>query len=148
MPSRYFHLAFYLGLSLVVVAAIITGFYLIGSPGKERQRRLDTTRTQHLESLSYSIDYYYRSAGQKLPSQLSELTLSSSYRLQPQQLKDPGTGEPYGYRVIDQDTYELCATFVQTSADRNINQPPPTAEPNFWNHGAGRQCFSLDVRVF
>ena len=48
----------------------------------------------------------------------------------------PETGEPYGYTVKDDHTYELCATFSQSRAwDTEV----------FWNHPAGPHCFTIDV---
>ena len=50
---------------------------------------------------------------------------------------DPDTGVAYEYRVVDENHYELCATFARRrEADRDV----------FWNHPAGRHCFTFDVR--
>ena len=35
---------------------------------------------------------------------------------------------------------ELCATF-----DRESTEPPARSTSDFWRHGAGRQCFELEV---
>jgi hypothetical protein len=44
------------------------------------------------------------------------------------------TGAPYGYRVLDDKSYELCATFDRES---------PREARNRWAHGAGMRCFTL-----
>ena len=55
---------------------------------------------------------------------------------------DPGSAEPYEYRPLDEDTYELCASF-----DGESPAPRRRTPAGFWSHGVGRQCFELSVVV-
>jgi hypothetical protein len=49
---------------------------------------------------------------------------------------DPETGTPYEYRVLNPVSYELCAQF---SLPRDLQYD------SYWNHPAGRHCYSIDV---
>ena len=54
--------------------------------------------------------------------------------------KDPESGLPYEYRIIDAKNYELCAIFKSKTVS---DQGSPSN--NFWAHGVGRHCFILNV---
>jgi hypothetical protein len=49
-------------------------------------------------------------------------------------LADPETGQPYGYRVLDDRRFELCGDFARPSGGR--------LQDAIWTHGGGRQCFA------
>jgi hypothetical protein len=51
-------------------------------------------------------------------------------------LRDPETNEPYTYTVQNESTFELCATFTR---------PREYTSGVFWNHPAGRHCFTINV---
>lgn len=115
----------------VVIAAVIAGLMVLGSPAKERERRMDERRVEQLGELGRVVDFY-RSKHGRLPSSLDELEREGGSALG---TRDPGTQQAYEFRVLDTDKYELCAQFQQAS--RTVG---------FWRHGAGRQCFALTVR--
>jgi hypothetical protein len=120
-------------LTVVVAAAVVTGIVIIGSPGEERTRRLDTRRVQDLQQISQAVQVY-RARHQRTPSSLDELSREPGLAMVP---RDPVTGQPYRYVSVDADSYELCATFDRDSDVRTAT---------FWSHGAGTQCFSLNVK--
>jgi len=71
-----------------------------------------------------------------LPASLGDL---AGKGVDPSQIIDPENKIPYEYRAQSETTYELCATF---SAAEETN---PVRAIQFWHHGKGRTCFTLDV---
>ena len=119
-----------------VVAAIVAGLILIGSPAAERVRRLDDIRVRDLTELSNAIDLHWRREG-KLPVSLDVLATipGAAFR----STMDPSTEEPYSYRVVDGARYELCASFGAEDVVHEYSD-------RFWAHGAGRKCFEVDAQ--
>jgi hypothetical protein len=119
-----------------VVAAMVAGLVLIGSPWTARSRRLDRIRVRDLTQLSQAIDRYWKQEG-KLPASFDALATVPEASFG--STMDPSTAEPYSYRPMDDSRYEMCATFE--ADDREDAYSPP-----FWKHAAGRKCFQLDAR--
>lgn len=136
-----FHRTFGLLATTVVVAALVWGFFLVGSPGLRRTERLDERRLEDLQGIVWELrdlvyDHQNRDHPRRpLPASLDELVARA--RSTRPSILDPETGAPYEYRVTGPLTYELCATF--TGARAKDERP-------FWNHAPGRVCFALDVR--
>lgn len=120
----------------VVVAAIVTGVLMVGTPTEGRLQRLDARRIEDLRGIMQATDSIW-ARSQRLPASLQEL--ADDPRLDVQTV-DPGSGEPYEYTVVGEDSYELCATFDRQSPDR-----APRSSSEFWRHGPGRHCFALSV---
>ena len=116
-----------------VFIAVIGGFILLGSPGKQRQLAADRRRLQDLHAIAQK--FYNRQRGWieqeekpfELPATLSE-----------QEPRDPLTDEPYEYRLLEAEgRYQLCAKFALPS--------PETSRDRFWKHPSGPHCYDLDV---
>ena len=127
-----------------VVLAVIYGLFQVGTPAQQRLLQFDERRVGDLESITYAIDSYW-DRNQALPDALEQLHDSRYYYVQ--SVVDPKTGDPYEYRALDADSYELCATF---ETDSKAQESPSFARPPFslenWQHGVGRACFAFDVR--
>jgi hypothetical protein len=121
----------------VVVTAVIGGLILLGSPTQERMRRLDARRVVDLRAVASAVDLYWTRHG-SLPSSPEELSKEPGVSVKP---LDPETGHRYEYRILSGNTYELCAHFAHDAAEEQ-----GTLHKDFWSHGAGRQCFRLEVR--
>ena len=119
-----------------VTAVVITGLVVLGAPSSERIRRLDARRIDDLQRLSRGTEIFW-GRHKRLPSSIAGLESEGGLAVSG---RDP-SGEPYGYRVTGDRTYELCATFTTDSA---AAQNP--AHLDFWSHRAGRQCFQLEVK--
>jgi hypothetical protein len=120
----------------VVLGAIVAGLIIVGSPGKERMRRLDERRVRDLVGITRAVNgHWARNA--RLPSSLDELLGSPSADVEN---RDPLTGQPYVYTVVGGKTYELCADFQRDSRETDSN-----FFGRFWSHGAGRRCYRLDA---
>ena len=123
-----------------VLAAIILGFVVMGSPFTVRLERFDQEKIYDLENIQWQvIDYYQRQA--HLPANLEALTDSIGGWAAP---LDPQTGAPYDYRMVTPLSFELCAEFNRPSGARkaeSLTRPIEAAFSN-WQHEAGQQCFT------
>ncbi len=125
-----------LGAALVVtVAAVVAGVIVAGTPAKGRMQRLDRVRADDLRAIMTAVDRYWRQH-ERLPASLSDLATDPRAEVS---VSDPATGTEYEYRMVDDDSYELCAVFDLASI------PERRERGTFWLHDAGRNCFALDV---
>lgn len=119
--------------SLVVVAALIGGLYVGGSPGEQRFLRFDEQRVNDLRALSQAISKRWDKT-KRLPPVLDELVDGQGLRSIP---ADPETESGYGYEVLSSNQYRLCADFSRPS----LNPDPK----DFWIHKSGNQCFEFTL---
>ncbi len=134
---------FAISITLVVVVVIIGGFWLVGSPQEARKEKFDQSRAQNLQSIYYAIDSYYQ-INKVLPESLALLQKQPNYYVNA--IIDPVSRQPYEYLVKDATTYDLCAVFDTTSTETNRDlYGPYGADTTFWQHQAGRTCFTLTV---
>lgn len=129
----------------IVAAAIIGGFFIVGSPQAERARRFDEQRIQSLQFIQNYIGEFYR-AKQRLPQSLTELNDEFRGVIVP---PDPETGSEFGYEARGPLVFALCADFNQPSLGQTDNVPKPLSTgpfgPEIWEHGAGRVCFERTI---
>lgn len=122
----------FIGVVVIVIAAIVAGLVISGSPAEQRRLRADDRRVGDLQQLARTIERYYVDT-ESLPAELDALVngwISSGLP------RDPTTATEYDYEVTGSSTFRLCAEFARESR--------PNAEPEFWSHGPGRHCYSLD----
>jgi hypothetical protein len=119
-----------------VAVAVGAALVYVGSPGEARRRRFDDRRVANLTEIANSLDRYW-TTNTHLPTSLDEAALGGAASVP----RDPESGEPYAYRIVDDRHYELCATFSRASDD-----VPAMTERPFARHSAGRQCFTVAVR--
>ena len=119
--------------SAVVLAVVVAGLYLGGSPAEQRIRRLDALRVADLQRLVQAVRWFQEQHG-FIPEALGELTISGSSMRIP---TDPESSEPYRYEVTSANSYRLCGVFAAPAVD-----PGPDG---FWAHGAGEHCFDVDL---
>lgn len=134
--------------SVVALGGIVAGFFIAGSPAKQRALRLDESRIQSLSSLQYEITNYWQRK-QTLPTSLADLRNELGGYIPP---TDPQTEAPFEYRATGDLSFELCATFTtdqQTHPlqSRGVNFPSyvGSSDSEFWKHAAGRTCFSRSI---
>lgn len=134
-------------LSIVVLASVVAGFFIIGTPAEQRERRFDEERVGDLQVLQSQIINYWTQK-EELPAELDDLQDSISGFVPP---KDPATDLPYEYYIIGDLSFELCATFETSSKDfgsgykggRYIS-PYELFQQN-WEHEAERTCFERTI---
>jgi len=129
----------------IVAVIVIVGFFIAGSPFKQRLVRFDRERVNDLQMIQGQIVNFWINK-EKLPASLNDLKDNISGFVAP---VDPETGNPYEYRVKGNLTFELCANFNFTSKEGAVNISAP-AYPRYgieenWNHSAGRVCFERTI---
>jgi len=125
-----------------VIAAVVYGLFLLGSPAQQRLIKLDQQRVSDIQSISYAINAYW-GYNKKLPATLEVLVKSQDYYIS--SLKDPTTGEYYEYRILGEKQYELCANFNTDSSNfQNVSLPKPASEEK-WEYRKGATCFSREA---
>jgi hypothetical protein len=123
--------------SILVLVALVFGFVVAGSPAMARKIKFDNQRINDLSGIQGAITEYYR-ANNSLPVDLIILSQSTPYY--GFDMNDPENGEDYEYRILTDNSYELCANFQTDGETRGKNiYSGPYGE--IWNHGIGRTCF-------
>lgn len=137
------------GASLAVVAAIVSGFFIIGTPSEMRMLRFDNQKVSDLQNIQWQVVNYWQQK-EKLPMNLVELEDPISGFTLP---NDPQNGETYGYRIVKAPySFELCATFNAESAEALSTAKPMSVsyrgglvEDENWRHGVGETCFERTI---
>lgn len=137
------------GVIIVVLASLVSGFALAGSPFRQRLVRFDAEKLGDLQSIQAQVVNYWQRK-EKLPASLDELRDEISGFVAP---RDRQTGEAYGYAVKGDLSFEFCATFNLAGNGKDARSRFPYAPEPFganlssdvWDHPAGRQCFSRTI---
>ena len=141
----------------VVALAVVAGFFIVGSPEKQRQLQFDDRRVNDLSYLQAEILAYWQNKGQ-LPANLSLLNDD----LRGVQVPiDPESTKFYGYEVKGETIFALCAVFNLPSLSQQANaladsagrtKPVPAGyygDPlmgqSSWEHQAGLTCFERTI---
>ena len=133
------------GIVGLIVAVIIGGFFLVGSPANQRMVKFDQQRINDLQIIQQEVINYWQQK-EKLPQNLNELANDISGFRAP---KDPETQGEYEYAVKSSLTFELCAEF-KTSSRQGQKMSEPVrqyADPyqQNWDHEQGHGCFSRTI---
>jgi len=152
-----------IGVAVLVVATVLSGFLIIGTPSQVRSYRFDDQKVSDLQNIQSEIVSYWQSDG-TLPAKLSDLSDSVGGYTAP---NDPQSGKAYEYMIVGGSnvtatstrsvsvptSFQLCATF---NAQTQPNSPTvsyasvmPTPAgvtgqdlaSDSWFHGVGRTCF-------
>lgn len=134
--------------SVIILISIIGGFFLVGSPAKQRLMRFDEQRVQDLQMIQGQIINHWTQKA-KIPKMLAELNDSVSGFVVPM---DPETKQPYEYQIKTEHDFVLCATFANKSDAKN-GRYGMMATPSFvgggmvenWSHESGYTCFSRTI---
>lgn len=132
------HVKIWIGLAYVLVlASVVSGFVMIGSPVSRRGLETDLRRVSDLQNLQWMIGGYVDRTGD-LPETIADLGYVNP---------DPA-GLPYVYNVTGSDTFELCATFSrESSKDQNtaLYGSPVAPFGQDFSHGSGYTCFTRSL---
>lgn len=139
--------------SVIILASVVAGFIVAGSPFSARKQQFDQRRINDLQTLQWQIVDYWQNK-ERLPEALAILQDPLSGFIPP---IDPETGTSYKYQILGPLSFELCGTFSMNSELGIRNQwpypatPPPMSEyrgklvADIWDHSAGRVCFSRTI---
>ena len=134
----------------VVIASVVAAFFLIGSPMKQRLIKLDERRVNDLQYIQSQVVSYWQSK-EKLPQTLDEMRNDITGVSVP---VDPQTGSAYGYEVLGNLKFSLCADFATKSGDVPGGYPKyrySVPAPDYllgnatWDHEAGKICFERTI---
>ncbi|MDA1334773.1 MAG: DUF5671 domain-containing protein [bacterium] len=128
---------------LIVSLTLIWGFWMVGLPQSQRERRFDQQRVNDLSNIQDQIVRYWQQKGE-VPESLNNLVDDIRGIELP---VDPVTQEPYIYRVLGENSFELCAEFKISTIN---DQLPRIAQTNYgvqtnWDHNAGGVCFKRAI---
>ncbi len=131
---------------LLILVSIILGFVVIGSPRTQRMLRYDGEKITDLQGIQGQILSYWQNKG-ILPKTLDEMKDSLSYYTVP---VDSQTQVQYSYKVLNQNSFELCADFNKASPSDLAAYPSSYSygygrNGENWQHEAGRQCFERTI---
>lgn len=138
--------------SFGVIASIIGGFFIMGSPATLRMKRFDERRVGDLQNMQYQIVNFYQRKG-ILPNTSDDLKDPISGFVIP---TDPETNNSYGYEKVSDLSFKICADFSLDSGDMfdskgGMSRPVPvSSEMGFpinenWQHKKGYVCFERKI---
>ena len=104
--------------ALLVLAAIVSGFFIMGSPAQVRLYRFDSQKVSDLQTIQYQIVNYYQ---QKRSAPYGPPTVGRSTQ-RVNSPKDP-QGGVYRYEKTANLSFKLCATF---NAETQRTKPSAT----------------------
>lgn len=129
---------------ILVLACIVAGFVVIGSPSTLRAYRFDNQRINDLSQIQNQVLEYAKTE-RKLPASFADLK-GKTYLYAGYSTKDPETGAAYKFSVLSPKRFELCATFGRSS-DKNPYRAYyyDSDLAGYWAHGKGETCFEKDA---
>jgi len=138
---------FGMGAIVVVIASLLFGYSYIETPSEVREMRLDEQQVTDLRDTYWRIDEYYRQQ-ETLPETTDVLYT------QTRMPEAPEGRDSYTYSVIDDTTFELCATFAAQSSAEYQDFPEASLvieekilyDNHNWEHGEGKVCFTRKVQ--
>ena len=126
---------------IIIIASIVWGFVVLGSPWTRRQINYDMEKITALQNISSSVQGYYNNEG-KLPQTVSDI-ISFSGASDYLNFTDGQTGKKYEYIKIGNTTFSVCADFNKKSTQENLTQPYDVPGiVNLTTHPAGHYCFN------
>lgn len=138
---------------IIILATIIWGFAVMGSPQSQRLARYDNQKISDLQNLQYQVISYWQMNG-TIPTNLEKLTETQQYIVP----TDMQLKKNYEYKKTSEMNFELCADFnKEDMGNQNQYSNGPAMytkgdviQNNNWNHKAGRQCFPrvIDPNIY
>ncbi len=141
----------------VVVATIIAGFFIVGTPREARLARYDAQRISDLQNIQWQIVSYWQMK-KELPKTLGALADPISNSFAP---VDPQSKTEYEYKTTAPLSFQLCAVFnaetrKMMDGGQGVRMQVYPAYPvmsdgirsekvDSWNHGIGRTCFDRTI---
>lgn len=134
--------------ALAVLIAIVSGFFIMGTPGEVRMMRYDSQKVSDLQNIQWQVVNYWQQK-EALPASLAELQDPISGWKSP---LDSQSGEPYKYEKTGDMSFKLCATFnwavTEETYGRDMVARPAYEygiETDNWLHGEGEHCFDRTI---
>ncbi|MBD2114301.1 MULTISPECIES: hypothetical protein [Cyanophyceae] len=138
--NRTFDRAFAAVATAAVGLAIVAGFWVLGTPGRQREIAADRQRLQDVASIAQRLHEQYLADDDsfELPATLDAIELRN----------DPLTNQPYEYERLGDRDFNLCATFDTDSSTHRLSPQESNPDAGRWQHPEGRHCFEFDVTEY
>lgn len=104
----------YLALGLIIIA-FIASLFIVESPQKTRNRRIDDQIMSNFSAIDSNINSYYAQSGH-LPTDL--VALKNQVGFTENIYTNPVSGDAYKYQIVASSSYELCADFKTSNLDK------------------------------
>ena len=147
VPKQLSHKMISIVSSVIVLALIISSFFVFGSPMTVRKQRMDDQRISDLQSIQWQLINYWQQKG-SVPADLALLEDSISGFYIP---VDPETKAVYVYEKTNKLSFTLCADFNLASpvnardAESGLSKPQMLGVDGGWIHDAGKYCFARTI---
>lgn len=147
--------------AVVVLASIVGGFLIMGSPATARARKMDDQRITDLQNIQWQVVSYWQQK-ERMPKALTDLADQLGGWKAP---IDPQTSAAYEYVFEKGMSFQLCANFSRNNLGEseklkgrggygdNTSIAYPTliydgvsgAATDNWEHAAGKVCFTRTI---
>ncbi|MBD1874864.1 hypothetical protein H6F75_15360 [Nodosilinea sp. FACHB-131] len=138
--NQTFDRAFAAVATAAVGLAIVAGFWVLGTPGRQREIAADRQRLQDVAAIAQRLHEQYLADDDsfELPATLNAIELRN----------DPLTNQPYEYERLGDRDFNLCATFDTDSSTHRFSDQNSNPDAERWQHPEGRHCFEFDVAEY
>ena len=134
---------------VLILLGITVGFFVVGSPTKARDIRLDNERVNGLQSIQSQVVNYWDKTN-VLPVVLTDLNDPIIGYTVP---VDPVSKAAYEYFVETELSFKICATFTQKTPEGEMNRgfSYPAYDAfgllmnETWQHESGHACFTRTI---
>ena len=123
--------------TFIVVATLVAALWVMESPSKQRDRRIDERRVEQLEAIADALDLW-KNSHKRLPASLRELASQPGLSIA---IVDPVDGKPYEYQALSGWDYRVCARFATSTAERPNGDNGIHWYEKRWMHPVGHYCF-------
>jgi Domain of unknown function (DUF5671) len=133
--------------SFIILASIVVGFMVLGSPHTQQLVKYDEQKVVSLQNIDSGIKYFWQT-NSKLPDSLNSITgcdVQSS--LSNGLCVDQQTNKSFEYNKINDKEYEICAEFNKEAIYPAQAYISYTYYGGVWNHPAGHYCFKQTINV-
>jgi hypothetical protein len=140
-----------IAVGVLALVAVVSGFFIIGTPGDVRMLRYDEEKVMALSGVQSQVVYYWQTK-RELPTTLAELADPLNGYIVP---TDTQTGAAYTYKKESDLSFSLCATFNKPTPDMkgrgayetkyDVSYPSIGGIDENWQHGAGEACFTRTI---
>jgi len=132
----------------IVALIVVGGFFVVGSPFRQRLVRFDNQKAGDLQNIQWQIVSFWQKK-EALPQKIEDLRDDISGYVPP---RDPQSGEAYEYQPTGALSFRLCANFNTSSSGSSANKVSPERIPmegggtsENWRHGEGKVCFERTI---
>lgn len=140
-----------IAVGILAFVSVVSGFFIIGTPGHVRMLRYDEQKVQDLQSMQYQVLNYWQMK-RALPVESNALVDSLGGYTLPM---DPQSKASYVYKATGKLTFALCATFNEATPDTQGKGAYPARDVAYpsmgvgvsenWQHSAGVVCFTRTI---